>query len=615
MHRRLVFEGMVVPVFAGARPHSLEVLRCVVSELQVSSGARGATDTGECPCGVILDATEILCWAEEATTPLQPVKQVEETSQTTPSSGTSREGVPPLLLIIGELGTGKSFRINQLLERHTLTGRYVKHLQLHRLAHSDSSVTAATYLRRTFAECCDIAQDRPVTLVLDDLHMVAGTAAAASVLSSPWATLHLETVLRECLDDVASSRLPVSVVASAVPDKLSERILNRFAAVEHLTAPSTGEERLAVLTRCLTNNSIALDGSVDAAGLRSVCERAHGFIPHDLNAVSVTAAMIAFSSQRTAVGMDDLRAAARQTRPSVLKGFEVSTAQVKWSDIGGSDQAKAVLQDCVAWCLGRNKELFEKYRLSPPKGVLLYGPPGCSKTMLAKALATESAMNFISVKGPEVFSKWVGDSEKAVRDIFVKARLVMPCVIFIDELDGMCGHRGAGGVADRVISQFLTELDGMPDALAKAKSSIVIVAATNRPDNIDPAVLRPGRIDRKVYVGLPELAERVAIAAIGLRKMPLGVNVSAEGIAARTVGYSGAEIVALCKEAALQAINESTEAERIEERHVDVAVRKVTPRITPADIAWYLSWRGGRQSSMTPFPAHIASSHPPAVKA
>jgi SpoVK/Ycf46/Vps4 family AAA+-type ATPase len=202
-----------------------------------------------------------------------------------------------------------------------------------------------------------------------------------------------------------------------------------------------------------------------------------------------------------------------------------------------------------------------------------------------------------------------------VRDIFVKARLVMPCVIFIDELDGMCGHRGAGGVADRVISQFLTELDGMPDALAKAKSSIVIVAATNRPDNIDPAVLRPGRIDRKVYVGLPELAERVAIAAIGLRKMPLGVNVSAEGIAARTVGYSGAEIVALCKEAALQAINESTEAERIEERHVDVAVRKVTPRITPADIAWYLSWRGGRQSSMTPFPAHIASSHPPAVKA
>ena len=578
MQRRLVFSGLVVLVNAAAKGHYLEVTSC---------------GDGDSSFGVLVDSTVLTCTCVRDA----DVTNAPATSPTPPPA------VVSTLLLIGEPGTGKSFCLRQLAQEHAALGRHVESIQLQELAHDNSSVTSATFLRRIFSKCSDSSEVSPVTLLIDDLHMICGTGAAESAAGSKWATLHMESVFRECLEKakISLQQKTISIIATTVPDKLQQRLTSRFEEHRLLAPPTSPADRLLVLRRCLVENKVICDDTVqshEGGVLELICNRAHGFNQRDLNSVCVMATIIAFGQRQSLkVGADDLLAASRQVRPSVLKGLEVSTAKVHWTDIGGSDEAKSILQDCVAWCLGRNRELFQKYNLSPPKGVLLYGPPGCSKTMLAKALATESNMNFISVKGPEVFSKWVGDSEKAVRDIFAKARLVMPCVVFIDELDGMCAHRGHGGVGDRVISQFLTELDGMPAALASTKSSIVVVAATNRPDSIDPAVLRPGRIDRKVYVGLPELAERTAIASIGLRNMPVASDVTAELLALRTVGYSGAEIISVCKEAAFDAIGESVEAQRIEMKHVEAGLAKVTPRITPMDVAWYLSWRGGRTAA------------------
>ena len=331
--------------------------------------------------------------------------------------------------------------------------------------------------------------------------------------------------------------------------------------------------------------------NVDEDSVQLVAKKTNGFTIRDLTEIMRWAVTCAFERcSELSISSADLVKAATLVRPSALKSIDFTVPTVKWSDIGGSGEAKEALQQCVSWCLGEGKALFEKFKMTPPRGVLLYGPPGCSKTMLAKALANESNMNFVSIKGPEVFSKWVGDSEKAVRTIFNRARAVAPCVIFIDELDGMCGHRGGGGVSDRVISQFLSELDGLPAAMSKKTDSIMLVAATNRPENIDGAVLRPGRIDRKVYVGLPNVEERKAIASIGLRSMPVGPGVDAQLIAERTNGYTGAEIIAVCKESAFHAIAVSDAADVVGVADVEAALIKVRPRVTAADEAWYHRW-------------------------
>ncbi|RNC31248.1 putative Transitional endoplasmic reticulum ATPase, partial [Trypanosoma cruzi] len=336
----------------------------------------------------------------------------------------------------------------------------------------------------------------------------------------------------------------------------------RFGKRVTLLTPGSAEERYVCLKTCLKERD-ALD-SVSEETLLTVSQEAHGFTQCDLARLVEVAMVENFKmTGNVAVSDEALLAAAKLVRPSALKQFEVSVPNVTWNDIGGSEDAKKTLQDCVAWCLGKQQWIFRKFKLSPPQGVLLYGPPGCSKTMLAKALANESKMNFISVKGPEVFSKWVGDSEKAVRDIFTRARAVAPCVIFIDELDGMCAHRGSGGVSDRVISQFLTELDGLPAALNEKSDALVFVAATNRPDNIDTAVLRPGRIDRKVYVGLPDVSERRAIVSIHFARIPVATDLDADYVANRTEGYSGAEVVAVVKEAAFLRVTMDAKAAHI----------------------------------------------------
>jgi AAA family ATPase len=289
---------------------------------------------------------------------------------------------------------------------------------------------------------------------------------------------------------------------------------------------------------------------------------------------------------RLCLTWEDFGAALRVVRPSALREVELRVPRVSWDDIGGQRALKTALTEAVQWPL-RHPEAFERLGIRPPRGVLLYGPPGCSKTLAAKALASESRTNFLAVKGPELFSKYVGESERAVASLFRRARAAAPAIIFFDEIDALAAKRaegaaGAGGVGARVLAQLLHEMDGV-----QPLSKVLVVAATNRPDLVDPALLRPGRFDALLYVGLPDLEGRLQILRIHTRAMPLADDVDLDGLAARTPNFSGAELAALCREAALAALEVSEAAAAVALEHFERALELVVPRTSPETLAYF----------------------------
>ncbi|MFC7156752.1 CDC48 family AAA ATPase [Halomarina halobia] len=302
--------------------------------------------------------------------------------------------------------------------------------------------------------------------------------------------------------------------------------------------------------------------------LEAMAELTHGFVGADLESLATESAMYALRRVREgfdvdgeleadllaslSVTADDVREALRNVEPSALREVFVEVPDVTWEDVGGLTEAKERLRETVQWPL-EYPEAFERVALEPATGVLLYGPPGTGKTLLAKAVANESRSNFISVKGPELLDKYVGESERGVRDVFEKARSNAPTVVFFDEIDAIAGQRGRNasdsGVGERVVSQLLTELDGLEEL-----EDVVVIAATNRPDLLDDALLRPGRLDRHVEVGEPDEAARRAVFEIHTREQPLAEDVDLDALAARTEGYVGADVAAVCREAATAAV-------------------------------------------------------------
>jgi transitional endoplasmic reticulum ATPase len=254
----------------------------------------------------------------------------------------------------------------------------------------------------------------------------------------------------------------------------------------------------------------------------------------------------------------------------------VEIPSIKWDDIGGLDSVKQSLKEAVEWPL-KNPESFKRLGIQPPKGVLLYGPPGTGKTLLAKAVATESESNFILVKGPEMLSKWIGESEKAVRKIFKKARQTSPTVIFFDEIDSIAPKRGGSDnhAIERVVNQLLTEIDGLEDL-----HNVVIIAATNRPDIMDTALLRPGRFDRIILAGAPDKEAREMIFGVHSKKMPLAEDVVLADLSEKTEGYVGADIEAVCREAGLLALREDINVEKINLKYFTEALKIVKPSVT-----------------------------------
>jgi len=266
-----------------------------------------------------------------------------------------------------------------------------------------------------------------------------------------------------------------------------------------------------------------------------------------------------------AVTMENFRWALSKSSPSALRETTVEVPTVTWEDIGGLENVKKELQELVQYPV-EHPDKFLKFGMTPSKGVLFYGPPGCGKTLLAKAIANECQANFISIKGPELLSMWFGESESNIRDIFDKARSAAPCVLFFDELDSIAKARGGnvgdgGGAADRVINQLLTEMDGMG-----AKKNVFIIGATNRPDIIDPAILRPGRLDQLIYIPLPDEGSRNAILKAALRKSPVAGDCDLNFLGKNTSGFSGADLTEICQRACKLAIRECIESEIKRER-------------------------------------------------
>ncbi len=306
----------------------------------------------------------------------------------------------------------------------------------------------------------------------------------------------------------------------------------------------------------------------DDVDLSKLADMTHGFVGADVSALVKESAMQSLRRvlpdinleedeipleilQKIDVNNKDFLNALRTVEPSALREVFVEIPNVSWEDIGGLDEVKKEMQRAVEWPL-KFKGLYKKMKAQAPKGILLYGPPGTGKTLIAKAVAHESESNFISVKGPEVLSKWVGESEKAIREIFRKARQAAPCIIFLDEIDSITPIRGRSsdsGVTERVISQLLTELDGLEEL-----RNVVVIAATNRPDMVDPALLRPGRFDRLIKVTTPDLDGRKQIFKIHLKDAPLADDVNIEDLARDTEEYSGADIAAVCSESKIIAI-------------------------------------------------------------
>ncbi len=292
--------------------------------------------------------------------------------------------------------------------------------------------------------------------------------------------------------------------------------------------------------------------------------------------------------EKMEVTMEDFINAYKEITPTAMREVYIEIPTTRWEDVGGLEEVKKDLIEAVEWPL-KTPEVFERLGIKPPKGILLFGPPGCGKTLLAKAVATESAANFITIKGPEIFSKWVGESEKAIREVFRKARMAAPAVIFFDEIDSLLPRRVAGfsdsGVSERVISQLLTEMDGIVTL-----EDVVVIAATNRPDMVDPAVLRPGRFDRLIYVPEPDEKSRVQIFKLYTKDMPLAKNVDTASLATLAKSYSGADISALCREAAMYALRKDVNTKEVTLSDFEEAKKRIGPSITPDMEKWYKSF-------------------------
>ncbi|KAL7044246.1 hypothetical protein ACKWTF_001852 [Chironomus riparius] len=300
----------------------------------------------------------------------------------------------------------------------------------------------------------------------------------------------------------------------------------------------------------------------------------HGYVGADL--VKLIEKSKKIESEQLLLSFNDILANLSSVKPSAMRELMIEKPNVKWSDIGGMQDLKLKLKQVIEWPL-EHPDTFRRLGIKPPSGLLMFGAPGCSKTMIAKALANESNLNFISIKGSDLFSMWVGESEKAVRDVFVKARQLAPCIIFFDEIDAIGGARESGSnVKERVLAQILTEMDGV-----HALKNVIIIAATNRPDLIDTALMRPGRLDRIVYVKLPDHDTRREIFRVKLQNVPVSDDVDVEALVGRTEGYSGAEIEAICKEAALKALEDSFDIQAIEMKYFWHALEVVKPRTSP----------------------------------
>jgi transitional endoplasmic reticulum ATPase len=444
-------------------------------------------------------------------------------------------------------------------------------------------------LRELFEEA---EENAPSIIFIDEIDAIAPKREEVSGEVERRTVAQLLTLM----DGLRSRGQVVVIGATNRPDALDQAIRRggRFDREIEIGVPDKDGrgEVLQIHTR-----GMPLDDKVD---LEEMAETTHGFVGADLESLCKEAAMRVLrrvlpdikgdeeispeTLKKMIVTKSDFKEALKEVQPSALREVLVQVPDIKWGDIGGLESAKQELQEAVEWPL-KYPESFEKFGVRPPRGVLIYGPPGTGKTLLAKAVANESDANFIAVKGPELLSKWVGESEKGVREIFRKARQTAPTVIFFDEIDSIASTRGGSstdsGVTQRVVNQLLTEIDGLEEL-----QDVAVIAATNRVDILDPALTRPGRFDRHVKVDDPDEDARLAIFKVHTTNMPLSEDVELNVLAKRTEGFVGADIEAVCREAVMLTLRDSLESEKVDMKHFKEAMKKVKPK-NEADLSHY----------------------------
>ncbi len=388
----------------------------------------------------------------------------------------------------------------------------------------------------------------------------------------------------------------IVIGATNIPDSMDPALRRpgRFDREIRIDAPDRDgrKEILQIHTRGMPMS--------EDCNLDQLADITYGFVGADLMALARESAMNALRRylpeidlenpipaeilEKMEVTMDDFKNAHRGIEPSAMREFFVEVPKVSWGDVGGLEDVKQNLREAVEWPLTQPK-VFKRMGIEAPRGILLYGPPGTGKTLLAKAVANESKANFISIKGPEVMSKWVGESEKAIRELFKKAKQVAPTIVFLDEIDSIAPRRGSysgSHVTESVVNQILTSIDGL-----ESMEGVVVIGATNRPDILDPGLLRPGRFDRLLLIPAPDKKSRIEIFKIHTKGMPLTKDVSLEELAGKCEGFSGADINGVCREAAMLALRDDIKAKEINKKHFEKAMSGFRASITDDIIKYY----------------------------
>ncbi|HEY3360496.1 MAG TPA: CDC48 family AAA ATPase [Methanosarcina sp.] len=537
---------------------------------------------------------------------------------------------PKGVILYGPPGTGKTLIAKAVANESGASFHYIAGPEIVGKFYGESEER----LRKIFEEA---TQDAPSVIFIDEIDSIAPKRENVTGEVERRVVAQLLTLL----DGMEERGQVVVIGATNRVDAIDPALRRpgRFDREIHIGVPDTKDryEILQIHTRGMpierdevTEETEKAETEIDEATLERerkekankylmyLAERTQGFVGADLLALVQEAAMRCLREnlsdldlenepvpperlEKIVVTKKNFEDALMEAEPSALREIFVEMPTVTWDDVGGLDEARQSIIEAVEWPI-KSPEKFIQMGIKAPRGILLYGPPGTGKTLIAQAVSKESNANFISVKGPEIFSKWLGESEKAIREIFRKARQVAPCVIFFDEIDSVASMPGMESTdsrtSERVLNQLLTEMDGL-----ESLRDVVVIAATNRPNLLDPAILRPGRFDRLVYIGSPDRKGRLKIFRIHTKDTPLAKDVELEALADITEGYVGADIESVCREAVMIALRENFDIESVEMRHFREAMKKVKPTITENIAEFYekieAQFKGGQRLTDT----------------